>query len=179
MRKEVLILEYQNVFDKIACRIIYQDEDILKRGYFDDQEIGVCSKYFPYFFNEADNSNSICYLNIRGIKKNYDNEIMIVSQKEAEIIKEKVKKINKKYGKKCRWRAREGEIYYYATSFLDVNSPIEGNISFDNIMYKNGNYFETEEQALEAVKRIKKVLNDYQNELKGEINGKDTKTNYF
>lgn len=168
MRKEVLILKYQKVFDKVAIQIIYQDEEILKRGEFSDKEIGVYSKYVPCFYNEPDDSNSICCLDIRGTRKDYDDEIMIVSLEEAEIINQKEKMINKKYGKKCRWRAKEGEIYYYATSFLDVNSPIEANISLDDIMYNNGNYFQTEEQALEAVKRIKKVLNDYQ----GEINGK-------
>lgn len=162
---DVLILKYQNVFDKVAVKIIYQNEDVLKRGEFSDTEIGVGSKYVPCFYNEVDDPNSVCSLDIRGTRQDYDDEIMIVSKEEAEIIKQKVKKINKKYGKKGRWRAKEGEIYYNVTSFLDVNSPIEGNISFDEIMYKNGNYFETEEQALEAVKRIKKLLNDYQNEL--------------
>lgn len=161
MKKEVLILKYQGIFDeKVACRIIYQDDDILKRDEFWDKELQVYSILTPSY-----EDGELC---IRGYDKTKDNKIFIVTKKEAEEIKYKVKKINEKYGKKCRWRAMVGEEYYYVSSSLDINSPLETNVSLDNIMYNNGNYFQTKEQAQEAAKRIKKVLNDYQNELKGE-----------
>ena len=93
MIKEVLKLEYQEVFDKVAVRVVYQDEEVLKRGEFKDEDIDVFSCWKPQF-TEGE-------LHIKCVKE-CDNNIFLVSKQEAEIIKEKVRKINEKYGAKER-----------------------------------------------------------------------------
>ena len=39
MREDVLKIEFHPVFDKWAWRIIYQNEDVLKRGEFYDEDL--------------------------------------------------------------------------------------------------------------------------------------------
>lgn len=158
--KEVLKLEYQDVFENgVAVRIIYQDENVLTRGEFRDDELNVISSCC---FDFVTDSNT---LYLRGFRCDLDNFGKVVSKECAELIKEKVKAINNKYGIKENWRAETGEEYYCITSFLEVNSPLETGILLDEKMYTKGNYFRTEDQAKEVIKRIKKVLDDYHKEI--------------
>lgn len=70
-----------------------------------------------------------------------------------------------------RWRAKEGEEYYYFGSDYDIYSDEDNHCSVDDERYKYGNYSKTEE-ALEEKK--KKLL--YQQQYKDYI-GKDLVTN--
>lgn len=161
MRKDVLVLEYQEVFGEVVVRIVHQDEEVLKRGEFKDEDIKVSSTSVPDFDDGE--------LFIRGVTRKYDNRVFVVSKEEAEIIKERVKTINEKYGRKERWRAHGGERYYVIefSKFGNIGICNEKDIdcSFDNNFYELGNYFKTREQAEEACKRVKKVLEQYQQEL--------------
>lgn len=159
MKEEVLKLEYQEVFENgVAVRIVHQDEKILKRGRFEDEEVKVFSCRCPDF--DCDN---LC---IRGVNKKRDNDIFIVSKEEAETIKYRVKKINEKYGIEKRWRAEIRDKYFLATCNGTVECYIEDKYKFDDECYNFGNYFKTKEQADEALERVKKTLADYQEELK-------------
>ena len=62
------------------------------------------------------------YLFIRGGDEEGDDIITICSSEEKELIEEKVKAINEKYGIKKRWRAENEGYYYYIHSdyFLTV-----------------------------------------------------------
>lgn len=51
-----------------------------------------------------------------------------------------------------RWRAKEDEIYYYATSFIGNDS--ENNATCDNFRYDTGNYFKTENEAREYREKL-------------------------
>lgn len=161
MKKDVLVVGYKEVFDKVACKIIYQNEEVLKRGQFEDEEIGVHSRYAPLFPDEK------TFLNIRGIRRDYDDHIIIVFKEEAEMIKEKVRLINEKYGIEENWKAKEGEEYWYISSNLDrVISVQSGKFgTIEAIDYKVGNYFKTKEQAEEALKRIGETLKQYHKEI--------------
>lgn len=66
---------------------------------------------------------------------------------------------------KIRWRAKEGEYYYYinADGFASVNK--HTNYITDYYRYDFGNYFRTKEQAEEAARRIKEVLLRYHEEI--------------
>ena len=46
-KEKVLEVEFQEVFDKVAWRISYQNTSILKRDAFRDKEIGVVSHFEP------------------------------------------------------------------------------------------------------------------------------------
>lgn len=157
MKKEVLKLEYQDVFDKVAVKIVFQDDTVFVRGMFEDSEIGVMSVCCSAFFSKIENKLYI--------KEHCLGDTFLVDKEDVEIIKNKVKKINEKYGIKKRWRAEKGENYYYICGGMTVQNYVENNDSWDDSMYNLGNYFRTEEQAEEGIKRIQKVLADYQEEL--------------
>ena len=67
---------------------------------------------------------------------------------------------------KKRWRAKKGERYYFADGFdASVMSNIEADDRVDYILWRSSNYFHTEEQTREAVRRVKEVLRKYHEEI--------------
>lgn len=157
MKKDVLVLEYQEVFEeKVAVRIAYQDENVLKRGVFYDEEIGVFSCWKPQFIQDE--------LHIRGEVGEHDNIIFVVNIEDAVKIKEKVKKINEKYGIE-QWRACRHSNYYFIKDDCTIKRDTECNTVADNKRYIAGNYFKTEEQALEGLKIAKKAISEYLQKL--------------
>ena len=158
-KEKVLEVEFQDVFDKVAWRIAYQNTSILKRDVFRDKEIGVVSRFSPCFDGEI--------LFIQGINDWKDNEMNIASKEEAEIIKQRVDAINDKYGIPKRWRAKEGDEYWYIhmSSGLNCFTDREGEhipLATDHFRHKNryncGNYFRTRDEALNKLKEIEKIL---------------------
>ena len=158
-KEKVLEVEFQDVFDKVAWKITYQNTSILKRDVFRDKEIGVVSRFSPYFDGEI--------LFIQGFNDWKDNEMNIASKEEAEIIKQRVDAINDKYGIPKRWRAKEGDGYWYIhmSSGLNYFTDREGEhipLATDHFRHKNryncGNYFRTRDEALNKLKEIEKIL---------------------
>ena len=151
--EDVLKLEYQEVFgDKVAIKVAYQNDKVLKRGEFADLHIGVASRDFPDFRFDI--------THIRGIRLDSDNEVSLVSKEKAEEIKEKVRRINEKYGIRTRWRAKEGCIYYYVDSSGYVGKCKDLYISVDDARYDFGNYFKTKTGAKKALEKIKQALKE-------------------
>lgn len=153
--ENVLELEYQEVFNKVAVRIKHQNEDILKRSKFKDEEIGVRSASYPDF-NSKD-------LYIRGCDYDEDSHFDIVSKEKAEQIKEKVRKINEKYGIRKRWRAKNGDKYFCITRDLGdfiVDKWTDDRCISDNKNYESNNYFETREGAERVLEKIKQVFKE-------------------
>lgn len=149
----VLEIEYKEVFNgDYAVKIKYQNEDVLKRGEFVDDEIGVESANVPEFDRYT--------LFVRGKNKDRDNRYHIVSSKKLEEIKSKVKKINKKYGIKPRWIGKYGEEYFYVTDKFEVEVDIEQRTYLDRDRYELGNYFRTVEDAEKALEKIKQIFNE-------------------
>ena len=108
-KEKVLEVEFQEVFDKVAWKITYQNTSILKRDAFRDKEIGVVSHFTPYFDGEI--------LFIQGFNDWKDNKMNIASKEEAEIIKRKVDAINEKYGIIKRWRAKYDGKYFVISNY--------------------------------------------------------------
>lgn len=149
----VLEIEYKEVFNgDYAVKIKYQNEDVLKRGEFVDNEIGVESDNVPEFYRYT--------LFVRGKNKDKDNRYHIVSSKKLEEIKSKVKKINEKYGIRKRWRAERGRGYYYIDDECTAFGTYDYRCNEDNIRYELGNYFRTEEDAEKALEKIKQIFNE-------------------
>ena len=163
MEKEtVLEIEFQPVFDKWAWRITKQNEEILKRNNFKDEELNVESFRSPEFFSLANK------LFIKGSAKSRDDNISICNQEEKALIEEKVKAINEKYGIKKRWRADYGGWYFYIHSNCSLSIfTIDHHLSDDNNRYEAGNYFKTREEAKNYIKYIKKCSLEW-HERKGE-----------
>lgn len=153
MKKEkVLEVEFQDVFDKVACRIKYQNEEVLKRGEFEDDEINVISVRQPTFRLER--------LYLRGNNKEKDNFFEIVSKYQAGIIKQKVDAINEKYGIPKRWRAKKGGKYFYITGSVSVGYSVDDYIGVDDDRYAFGNYFKTKKEAEVKLKKIKLIFKE-------------------
>ena len=148
MEKEtVLEIEFQPVFDKWAWKITKQNEEILERWEFTDRELGCESCDSPEFLNET--------LYIKGRSDEDDDKINLCTTEEKALIEEKVKAINEKYGIVKRWRAEYGNIYYYIDRKFQVSCDLENGLFIDDGNYKNGNYFETEAEALEYAEYMK------------------------
>lgn len=66
---------------------------------------------------------------------------------------------------RLRWRAKKGEEYHTIDSFMENTQLIESGDNCDNELWNALNYFHTEEQADEAVKRVRETLRLYHEEI--------------
>lgn len=153
-KKNVLELEYKKVFNMVAIRVKYQNCDILKRGKFKDENLGVRSINAPEYVPGLD------ILFIQGKIERKDNRIILVSEDDANKIKQKVKELNNMYGIEERWRAEIGRGYYYIDSECAAFGTYDYRYDEDNIRYELGNYFRTVEDAEKALEKIKQILNE-------------------
>lgn len=149
-KEKVLEIEFMPVFDRWAWRVVKQNEKVLRRGEFKDDDISVRSIYFSDFKEDEE------ILFIKGISKNMDDKINICTTEEKELIEEKVKAINEKYGTKKRWRAENDEVYYYINEHFEVDWFRDNRLPGTNKNYENGNYFQTKQEALEYAEYMKK-----------------------
>ncbi|MGL6185699.1 MAG: hypothetical protein ACRC1T_10005 [Clostridium chrysemydis] len=135
-----------------AVEITYQNEDVLNRSEFYDKEIGViCTAYPDYSYK----TNTLF---IKGWKDSKDNQPFIIENQYVEVIEEKVKLINEKYGIPKRWRAERNCAYYYINDCMNIVCSEEIYDSTCDARYMKGNYFKTEEEAKEKLEEIKNIL---------------------
>jgi hypothetical protein len=59
-----------------------------------------------------------------------------------------------------RWRAKKGRNYYYINVFMEVLVNKEYFYSSDNMLWKRGNYFRTEEEAKKYAKDFSRILKE-------------------
>jgi hypothetical protein F3_00887 len=153
MEKEnVLEIEFVPVWDKWAWRITKQNEEILIRNNFKDEELKVESFHSPEFLSFANK------LFVKGSAKSRDDDISICNQEEKALIEEKVKAINEKYGIKKRWRADKHDLYYFLNSLFEIQETVETRNMVDIERYQKGNYFREKEEAEEYLEYIKKGI---------------------
>lgn len=146
MEKEtetVLEIAFIPIWDKWAWKIIKQNEKVLRRGEFKDDDIRVRSIYFSDFKEDEE------ILFIKGISKNMDDKINICTIEEKLIIERKVKAINEKYGIKKRWRANKYGYYHFLGNIFEICESTEMGFVEDIERYQDGNYFRTKEEAEE------------------------------
>ena len=151
-KEDVITIESQEVFDSVAFRIVYQNEEVLKRGEFKDYKINVFSGgrigYYDNFFY------------IRGSKKDSDSEAFVVSKEQFKEIENKVKLINEKYGIEKKWRAENGGVYFYVNYEFKVSRSADNYYSVDNSLYNAKNYFKTREEAELVAEKFRKILEE-------------------
>lgn len=156
MEKEtVLEIEFTPVWDKWAWKITKQNEEILIRNEFKDEELNVKSFESPEFRKTESK------LFIKGYIKKYDNIIQICTTEEKELIEEKVKAINEKYGIRKHWRAKYGEVYYCVSSIYHIHQENEKNTYFNDLRYEKGNYFKTLEEASNYIECLAKFNKEW------------------
>lgn len=152
MKKEkVLEVEFQDVFGKVAWRIVYQNEEVLSRD-FEDREIGVKNVGAPFF-----DYNGLC---LKGRDEQGDDRILLVDKEEAEIIKQRVDAINEKYGIPKRWRAKKGKKYFCITGSGSIGCSVDEYIGIDDDRYAFGNYFKTKKEAEVKLEKIKLIFKE-------------------
>ena len=148
---KVLEVEFKPVWDKWVCKIISQDDNVLKRGLFKDIEIGIESITYPSY----DCVNDVFL--IKGWDKEYDDEVILCSSSDKKQIEDKVDKLNKKYSDITKWYDRVGSCRsYFIVDINDgsINQATEDFMYIDNERYKLGNYFKSVDEA-------KKFLEDF------------------
>lgn len=166
-KEKVLEIESQEVFDRVAIRIKYQNFEVLKRGEFEDRGIGVVSFNNPCYLPSPYNQ-----LHLKGKSKIEDNSIFTVAKEEFKNIKNMVEAINEKYGIPKRWRAKRGEKHFSILFTGEVMSFSEYYDKFDNDRYDLGNYFKTKEQAQKVIDS--KEWQDFWAKVRaGEIGGEN------
>lgn len=57
-----------------------------------------------------------------------------------------------------RWRAKKSELYYYITDVGKIHKTTEGNYCWNNDHYQFGNYFRTEQQAIDKAQQLKNLF---------------------
>ncbi len=162
-RENVLELKIVKMHDKYsAVTITKQDDNVIKRGKFNfkaSNNIEIVSLSQPEFYLKC--------LYIRGDNELQDNDVLIIKNENIPLIEVAVKELNEKYRIKENWRANKGEDYYLVYTDGDIGVDIikDLRVAYDNSSYSFGNYFRTKEQAEECTKRIKKVIDDYHEEI--------------
>ena len=177
MEKEnVLEIETQEVFDKVAIRIKYQNFEVLKRGEFYDRETGVESVWTPEYIKD-DNK-----LYIQGKENDKDSKILLVDKEDLKNILEIVNKINEKYWipKRCEPQLKENffiiERVRTEVSFKWVVTDLiyKNDHWIDFYAINNGNCFKTYEEAEKVVLKLEELEKNFWAKVRaGEIGGEN------
>lgn len=162
-KEEVLKLEYLKINDEYTiATIVYQNDDVLKRDCFMDRKLEVVSGTRPEFTYPT-----LC---VRGYKAELDNMPIIIPNEHVKFVKEKVRKLNEKYGVVKKWYPNVGDDYY--TICFDFIS----NVSSDNW---NEGYFEkqkffknlifkTEEEAIFVANKMLENIDKWREEYNNQ-----------
>ena len=117
---------------------------------------------FSDYFNNARGSNSDDW---------FTNKFRLATEDEKQALFDKMKEQGLKWNaeekrvEKIRWRAKEGENYYFFDANLLVRSIDDTYSTFDNELWDAFNHFRKEEQAKEAAKRVKETLRKCHEEI--------------
>lgn len=180
-REKVLEIFYNKVGkDDNIIRIEFQNIEVLERGKFYDEEIGVASinaefglaykktvvikedKGRRFQTENIDNYKDVKkILYIVGYIEREDEEdyelttednYLEVNDEELEEIIEKVKQINEKYGIYCR--VPKNHHYFYVNDLGEIKETRDNRFETDDKRYKIGNYFVTKDRAIVYLKQL-------------------------
>ena len=164
MEKEnVLEIEYQEVFDKIAVRIKNLNDDFFADGLLKED----VEKYNCQFLESPTDLEQRIIWIYDDIYLS-DNDINCYCEEKIKQIKEFVDYVNEKYGILKRWRAEEGEEYYFLDGKCEILNTNEIKKKIDDVFFEQGNYFKTKEE----VQKVKEELDKFWEKVRaGEIGG--------
>ena len=104
---------------------------------------------------------------------NSENDCFTIKNNLVESLEIFLQEFNEKYGIIKRWRAGQGEIYFFINSNCKIDTTknyINDWDKFDDINYELGNYFKTEEEA----EKVKAELDKFWEKVRaGEIGGNE------
>lgn len=156
-KEKVLEIEFQKVWDMWAWRIIKCKLQMKDNEFFIEANTKLMLKV-GYKIDEY----IIC------TEANYKEvgECKLITNEEKECIENFVNLVNEKYGIPKRWRAKEGEEYYFLDGKCEIWSTYENKKKIDDAFFKLGNYFKTKEEA----EKVKKELDEFWAKVRaGEI----------
>lgn len=166
-KEELLKLEYTKINDDYTlATIVYQNNEILKRDAFYDNELKVISGAKPEFVYP--------FLYVRGYKSELDNMPFAIPNEHVEFVKEKVRKLNEKYGVVKKWVPKIDDMYYYISlgATTNVNYSVWDNTFIENLYLEKNLIFKTKEEAHfvanKMLENIDKWREEYQKENKNE-----------
>lgn len=91
------------------------------------------------------------------------NDCFTVKNILTKSLKTFIKEFNEKYGVPKRWRAEEGETYFYIDAYNNIEETVDNCLTSDKLHYELGNYFKTKTEAkkisVELCKFWEKVRN--------------------
>lgn len=158
-KEKVLEIEITKIDDNYSyCKIKYQNVVILERRGFCKLLQGTLKFHIhtiggPSFRTYTDiySGEKSASLIIRGGIIEEDNKPFIIKNEDEKYIQEIVNLLNEKYGTPKRWRADDGERYYYIDSHQRILNNTDLRHSYDDMRYELGNYFQTEEEAQRVI----------------------------
>ena len=172
-----------------SVEIQFQNDTIIERGNFYDEEIGIASivsdlgiAYEKAIVVENNKGNRNFKIGEKGKKiffiigefkdnedeDKYDDEFpnyLEVNNEELEEIIEKVNLLNEKYGIYCR--VPKGEVYYYLNDIGKIVKTTDKYSEKDNKRSEIGNYFTSERRVKLFQKNLKNFIED---KIKGNFN---------
>ena len=139
-----------------------KDGDIVAFG---SSGIGIFKEFDPYGHTDyATLTESDTYINQRAwVNANIRPATDAEKQRLFDALAKKGKRWNpetKQIEDLPRWRAKDGEKYYFVSDCLDVDFNSEDSDEYDDSYYAAGNYFKTEEAAERAAEKIRKILKE-------------------
>lgn len=159
-----------------SVEIEFQNDTIIERGNFYDEEIGIASivsdlgiAYEKAIVVENNKGNRNFKIGEKGKKiffiigefkdnedeDKYDDEFpnyLEVNNEELEEIIEKVKQVNEKYGIYCR--VPKNHHYFYVDDLGIIRETRDNRFEKDDKRYKIGNYFVTKNRAIVYLKQL-------------------------
>ena len=167
-----------------SVEIQFQNDTIIERGNFYDEEIGIASIVSDLGIayekaivveNENNKGNRSFKIGKKGKKiffiigefkddedeDKYDDEFpnyLEVNNEELEEIIEKVNLLNEKYGIYCR--VPKGEVYYYLNDIGEIVKTTDKYSKKDNKRSEIGNYFTSERRVKLFKKNLKNFIED-------------------
>lgn len=159
-----------------SVEIEFQNDTIIERGNFYDEEIGIASivsdlgiAYEKAIVVENNKGNRSFKIGKKGKKiffiigefkddedeDKYDDEFpnyLEVNDEELEEIIEKVKQVNEKYGIYCR--VQKNHHYFYVNDLGEIKETRDNRFETDDKRYKIGNYFVTKNRAIVYLKKL-------------------------
>lgn len=159
-----------------SVEIEFQNDTIIERGNFYDEEIGIASiisdlgiAYEKAIVVENNKGNRNFKIGEKGKKiffiigefkdnedeDKYDDEFpnyLEVNNEELEEIIEKVNLLNEKYGIYCR--VPKNTHYFYVNDLGEIKETRDNRFETDDKRYKIGNYFVTKDRAIVYLKQL-------------------------
>ena len=90
------------------------------------------------------------------INRIYPHIPFLIRNEIIEHLKDIVNAINEKYGIPKRWRAEEGEEYYFLDGKCEIWNTNEIKKKIDDVFFEQGNYFKTKEEAQKVKEELDK-----------------------